>query len=740
MISETQIDLLIERLIDRTNKANEVFLKTIGEHIKKIKELSPTKAHQLVQILKYGGSYEEIVKKITQYSAMNIKDVDDIFAQYAKKDQNFYEKFYKYKDIPFIPYDDNYALKTQTMAMSNIVKNEMYDYLRTNVLGYTIKDDKGNLIFKGMRDTYNELLNTAAMNVSQGKETFDSAMSDLMRQIGESGLKTIDFNSTYIDKDGIERHRTMRLDSYVRMHMQSNLRELHNENQAIFGKEFGADGVEISVHEFPAPDHERVQGRQFSKQEYANLQAGLFAKDYKGRTYTLDHDGKGGYRPISELNCYHYKFDIVLGVSQPEYTDKQLNDIRQRNRDGFELYDKRSGQYRKYTMYEGTQLQRNIERKIREQKDIQILAKESDNKELLEESQRNITALTKQYKELSEKSGLPTKMDRLKVAGYKRTKITQTPVNNNIKYDVWDNDTIYISEERINLRKDALKELIDEQEQKVYADKKILDERNIDINSNERNAVHYRSDLGILEKYVNELNNYKDMGAKQIKLNSLEDCKELLSYNNIKMDIKSFKDSDFNLIKDNTKALYDLSNKYPKITKEIAKHGFDFKAEKLEDSQMAATNYFSINLNEKYYKNYDYLNNEVYDNVMAGYLTPVKKTELYKANITHEFGHMISLRMRTIYFNETSDYIKLDNWNDIILDDFMQYSTKKLDKSKEWLIDLYVSEYGKTLPEETFAELFSSLNGGVSNDLSEALGEYLEELLNNDSKKTLFFK
>lgn len=420
MISEAQIDLLIERLIERTNKANEVFLIEIGKYIKKIKNLSPSKAHQLVQILKYGGNYEQIVAKITKYSELNIKDVDEIFTQYAKKDQNFYEKFYQYRNVPFIPYEENYALKTQTMALSNIVKNEMYDYLRTNVLGYTIKDEKGNLIFKGLKETYNELLDMAVMNVSQGKETFDSAMSDVLRQIGESGLKKIDFNSTYIDKDGIERNRTMRLDSYLRMHIQSNLRELHNENQEIFGKEFGADGVEISVHEFPAPDHERVQGRQFSKKEYANLQAGLFARDYKGNMYTLDHDGKGGYRPISELNCYHYKFDIVLGVSQPEYTDKQLSEIRQRNRNGFELYDKRSGQYRKYTMYEGTQLQRSLERKIREQKDIQILAKESDNKELLEESQRNITQLTRQYKELSEKSGLPSKMDRLKVAGYKR--------------------------------------------------------------------------------------------------------------------------------------------------------------------------------------------------------------------------------------------------------------------------------------------------------------------------------
>ena len=61
------------------------------------------------------------------------------------------------------------------------------------------------------------------MNVSQGKETFDSAMSKVMSDIGGSGLKTLNYESG----------RAIRLDSAVRMHMKSRLRELHNETQMI---------------------------------------------------------------------------------------------------------------------------------------------------------------------------------------------------------------------------------------------------------------------------------------------------------------------------------------------------------------------------------------------------------------------------------------------------------------------------------------------------------------------------
>lgn len=406
-MSEEQIELLVERFIRRIEQANELFLIELGSSIKKIKDLTPTKAQQLIQILKYGGNYEEIIKKISKYTNLNIQDIDEIFSNYAKKDLLFYEKFYKYRNIPFVPFEQNTVLKMQTMVLSNMAKNELYNFTRSNVLGYTIRDLKGRPQFLGLRETYNRVLDEALLNVSQGKETFDSAMSRIMKDIGGSGLKTLDYASG----------RSVRLDSTVRMHLKGSLRELHNEMQQIIGEEIGADGVEISVHTNPAIDHEQAQGRQFSNEEYAKLDAGLEATDYTGKKITLDHDGKNGYRPISTMNCYHYIFSIVLGVSKPEYSDKQLKEIIDSNNKGFEFEGKH------FTNYEGTQLMRNIEREIRSQKDTQILAKASGNTELIGKAQEKITQLTHKYNELSQISGLPTKMQRLRVAGYRRTKV-----------------------------------------------------------------------------------------------------------------------------------------------------------------------------------------------------------------------------------------------------------------------------------------------------------------------------
>ena len=401
MIDEKTAELLVERLIDRIEAANTYFLKKIGSSINQIRKLTPSQAQQLVQILKYGGNYEQIIKEISRYTNLNIEDIDEIFSNYAKRDQLFYEKFYKYRNTTFVPYEANMALKTQTMALSNIVKNEMYNFTRLNVLGYTINGQ-----FFNLRDTYNQVLDEALLNVGQGKDTFNNAMSKIMKDIGGSGLKTLNYESG----------RNIRLDSAVRMHLKGRLRELHNENQKIIGEDIDADGIEISVHENPAIDHEMAQGRQFTNEEYEKLQSGLEATDYTGKKVTLDHDGKNGYRPISEMNCYHYVFSIVLGVSKPEYTEEQLKQIIDRNNTGFDYEGKH------YTMYEGTQLQRNIERAIREQKDIQILANASGDDNLVQETQNKITQLSKKYKELSTISKLPAKMQRLKVSGYKRAK------------------------------------------------------------------------------------------------------------------------------------------------------------------------------------------------------------------------------------------------------------------------------------------------------------------------------
>jgi hypothetical protein len=332
----------------------------------------------------------------------------------AIQDQNFAKTYYKYRNIDFIPYKQNIALQRQVKSLAKITADSYINFSNTKALGYGIKNKKGKIIYKGLKDAYYDIIDEAILSVSQGKETYEQQISKIIKDIGESGLKVI-----------YENGYARRLDSSLRMNIADGLRQLHNTNMELFGNEFGSDGVEISVHAFSAIDHEPVQGRQFSTikpnenelSEWEKLQEGQAAKDYKGNSYTLDHDGKNGHRPISTMNCQHYIFSIVLGVSNPAYSEEELEEFKNKNNEGFEFEDKH------YTLYKGEQLLRRIELELRKAKDTQIMGRASGIKDDIINAQQRITTLTSKYNEILKASGLPSQLDKAKVSGYRRVSV-----------------------------------------------------------------------------------------------------------------------------------------------------------------------------------------------------------------------------------------------------------------------------------------------------------------------------
>lgn len=412
MLSQEIEEQLAERLVNRIEEANTSILKKIGEAIKEIGDINISQAYQLAQILKYGGSYEQIAKELARVSGKNIQDIYKIFEEVAKNNKQFAKEFYRYRGIDYIPYSKDLALQRQVDSLAGLTANTYANIVSTKGIGFMFEDINGQMYFKNIQQSYNEIIDRAILSIAQGKETYQTEMRRIMKQIG---------NGLVMYENG----HTRRLDSAVRMNILDGIRMLNNETSKRFGEEYDADGVEVSVHSNPAPDHTEVQGRQFSTikpsknelSEWEKLENGEVAKDYNGVSRQLGHSKNGSYRQISTYNCYHKIFAIVLGVSKPEYTDKQLKEIQQKNIDGFE-YDGRH-----YTMYEGTQLQRRLELEARKQKNTNILAKASGDRELEIESEKKIRQISQKYKELCNISGLKPKKQRMSVSGYVRGKV-----------------------------------------------------------------------------------------------------------------------------------------------------------------------------------------------------------------------------------------------------------------------------------------------------------------------------
>ena len=397
MLSEETLKKLEERLARRLEKLNTETLKIIGKKIKEIKNVNPSDSHKLAQIMQYGGDYDKIIKELEKITKINTEELEKIFKKVAKDDYKFAEQFYKYRNVKYIPWEENLVLQSQVENLAKKTADTYINFANTRAIGFSLRNEKNEVIFKSLDNTIREAIDDAILSISHGESSFDDEMYSLLSQIGSSGLKYVDYESGY----------SRRLDSSVRMAINDGLRQLHIENQQEFGKKFDSDGVEISVHELPAPDHALVQGRQFSNEQFENFQNDTDAVSYDGIEFPAEFEGHDR-RSIGQYNCYHTVYSIVLGVSKPNYTDEELQKFIDRANEEITFDGK------KYNMYEASQLQRKLETEIRRQKDLQIFGKESDNKKLIQKSEKRIRALTNKYYELSEVSGLPTKLDRLR--------------------------------------------------------------------------------------------------------------------------------------------------------------------------------------------------------------------------------------------------------------------------------------------------------------------------------------
>ena len=165
----------------------------------------------------------------------------------ASDNKEFAKQFYKYRGIDFIPYSKDLALKNQVRSIGRLTADTYLNIANTTGIGFLFEGLDGQVSFKNIQQSYYDVIDRAIISISQGKETYYSEMRRIMKQLGNSGL--------VLYQSG----RTRRLDSAVRMNMLDGIRQVSIETSRRFGAEYGADGVEISVHLNPAPDHEDIQ-------------------------------------------------------------------------------------------------------------------------------------------------------------------------------------------------------------------------------------------------------------------------------------------------------------------------------------------------------------------------------------------------------------------------------------------------------------------------------------------------
>lgn len=399
---EELAELVGEVYANELARINTKYLTMIAERIRKIGALRHEDFHRLARLRAYGSDYEEMKRELAALTGRTERAIQALIEAAAVESYGEMERLSEMTGRPLIPYAENETLRMTVEAISRQTAGTFRNLSNTTAIGYSVHDGAGNIVFRGVEEVYQDAVNRAIHEVTQGVSDFPAAMRSTLRDLAGSGLRRVDYASG--------NHR--RLDSAARMNILDGTRAVYQGIQDQLGDRLGCDGVELSAHGTCAPDHLPFQGKQYSLSDFDELQSSLA-------------------RPFGMWNCRHSWKRIILGVSVLAYSDAELAELRRLSTELIEFEGK------EMTRYEAAQLQRRIETGVRAAKDRANLAAAAGDDVWRRSEQLRINQLTAKYQELSEAAGLPTRRERMTVSGFRPVRATVK----NPKLNIPPNDT-----------------------------------------------------------------------------------------------------------------------------------------------------------------------------------------------------------------------------------------------------------------------------------------------------------
>jgi len=407
--------------------------------------------------------YTSILRELGKTSA----SADEVFAEAAKIAYENANRFYAARGIKQLPIKYQTGLINFVLGVAQTTKQTFTNLSNSSAIGFRVLNADGSVRYTGFKEQYLRLVDQAIAEVATGQKDYGSALRHAMKQTADSGIRLVDYQSGY----------SRRLDSAMRQSVLDGVKDIAHEVSRRTGEEFGANGVEISAHNYCAMDHLPFQGKQFSHKQFDDVQNSL-------------------PRQFGQYNCRHTLYPVILGISTPSSTDEDLQEMAATST------EKRVFEGREYTGYEATQLQRRLETAIRASKDRAVMAKAAGDDLTRRVEQARINQLKDKYIDLSKKFGLPYASERMSVSGFRAVKSTDKILSEivekgyNPRNIMFDNKKVrkkYI--ESVSNIPNLLDKTKDLQEQAIQA----FDLRNT-YRTNARNAMKDQETRSLLDK------------------------------------------------------------------------------------------------------------------------------------------------------------------------------------------------------------------------------------------------
>lgn len=359
-------------------------LQRIGKRIGKYGKMSLEDVKAINNIAVVKSDMDAITKELAKVTGYNISQIEQMYGELLEEQHLANQPLYDYRGKKFVPFKDNRELQAIARAYAKSTGETMINLAKTKAL--CVLGANGKPI--GMQKYYTDVLDKAVMQVTTGATDFHTAMRDSIIELGGSGVR-VDYGG------GV----TRRLDTVVRQNLLWGAKQASTEYNTMIGEELGCDGVEVDAHSNPRESHRFMQGQQYS----------LHGKKTINGVVYEDFEASGASSALQDYGCLHYRTPILLGISEPRFSKKQLAEIEEQNNKEYTIGERTGNRYF------WSQRMRNLESATREQKTIRDLARSSGDKVLVKKCNEKIKAYRQKYDEICNATGLSPELKRLSV-------------------------------------------------------------------------------------------------------------------------------------------------------------------------------------------------------------------------------------------------------------------------------------------------------------------------------------
>lgn len=601
-------DAVAEQVADNFTRASNEVIGVMCDALRDTGELIPSDAIKLMNVMKK-RDLKEIKKILASASDKSIEEIDNMLEVLAQDNDDFAQALFDYQGKESTSYKDDDMLKSILQTSADSMKEDIINISKTSAItvnGNSIAIDKA----------YVKVVNQGIFATQQGYTDFNTAVRQVVKKMAADGVRSVTFSN------GSKR----RLDSQARMNILEGVKRFNYNYRMAKGEQYGADGVEIDVH-FPcAPDHLPYQGKQYSNKDFEKLQGSLS-------------------RPIGDMNCRHSVTPIVLGISEPAYSDEEIKEAKELSEKEVTYTDSR-GVKRTCTGYEATQVQRRMETKVRRLKDQQSSLKRIGDDMGAREVGKQVTRAKKEYYRVSEELGLRARDNRLGYAvgnnGSKSiTKVTNTKIKQNadkvVKKNIKASDIDKMSRTELvkNAREVYLKENANDKDAAYKFDSLVSSNSNTHLKKylkKRKNILNDEVDTSISKMAANNSKSNKWSNTKA-RVVSDEEKKAIIDYAKSKdiniVDISKF-DGDKEMLESCINEISKKKSEY-NIKKKITVTVRD----NLDDDDYADTMNTTISFNAKMLRD----RKETERNILEDKQFASIKVE---DTAVHEMGHIIS--------------------------------------------------------------------------------------------------